>query len=99
MELTINVDEIRDLEIKSSTGITYHLVESSTLQSLKERIEELLAHSRKTLYTQSELMELKEVGQKTIKRWVAMGLSEIHDGNRIYYDVEELEALLKSNKK
>lgn len=98
MELTINVAEITDLVIQDSDGKRYLIIEEGAAYDVLEQVKDATAERTKTLLTQRELMKERRVSRNTIKKWVAMGLSEIPDGNRIYYDTEELDALLKAQK-
>lgn len=93
MEITINVEELSDLIIKSSDGTVYRIVKDEPVAEPKPQ-----PAVTKRFVNQTELRILYKCGHKRIKSWVAQGLSEIPDGKTVLYDLEELEEILRSKK-
>lgn len=98
MNITINIEDLSNLTVRSSNGSVYRLVKESVLDDVERRLEELASQSTERLVTQTELLKIKRVGYTRLKKWVAQGLSEIPDGNKVLYDLDELDELLKNKK-
>lgn len=98
MELTINVQDLSNIVIKSETGESYRLVRETDLQNYIDTLEDLTAKTNRRIISQKDLLELLGIGHTRLKKWVAQGLSEIHDGNRVYYDLSEVYKFMDNKK-
>ena len=61
------------------------------LATLSQRVSQLEA-------SQHEVMETFGIGHRTLKTWVANGLPEIWLGNRVYYDRNDLQHYMETQK-
>lgn len=80
-------------EVVEKLNLIDYLLEEN--EQLKQRIESLEKRRIKNLYNKTEIREIYKRGNKTIERWVAMGVKEIPDGKEILYDIREIEEVLK----
>lgn len=74
------------------------IVKEDDVKHMIDQFYDAKVKAEKKLVNQGELRKIKKCGNATIKRWVSEGLTEIHDGKRVLYDLDELEELLKSKK-
>lgn len=98
MELKINVQDLSNIVIKSQNGELYRLVREDDLKDYVSELEKMTKKVNQRIISQKELLKLFEIGHTRLKDWVAQGLSEIHDGNRVYYDLSEVYRFLESKK-
>lgn len=98
MELTISVQDLSRLVIKSNDGEVYRIVKEEDCTKFIKQMEDLTDKSRRRIVTQTELMKLLGVGHSRIKKWTTEGLGEIQDGNRVYYDLEEVYRFMNNKK-
>lgn len=98
MELKINVQDLSNIVIRSATGESYRLVREEDLENYSKQINELIDKSNQRFVSQKDLLQLFGIGHTRLKTWVAEGLSEIHDGNRVYYDLQEVNNFLEDKK-
>ncbi|MBF0942272.1 helix-turn-helix domain-containing protein [Abiotrophia sp.] len=68
------------------------------LATLSQRVSQLEASQHKAYLTQHEVMETFGIGHRTLKTWVANGLPEIWLGNRVYYDRNDLQHYMETQK-
>lgn len=101
MTLTISLGDYPDLLLRTTDGETLRLIKDSELKRVSEVVEEMeerLQHLQCRIVTQRELKRRYKVGNQTINDWVTSGLHEIREGNRVYYDLDEVDEIRRRKK-
>lgn len=68
------------------------------VSELEQRLASLENSHRRTYLRQKEVRERFGIGHTTLKGWVNRGLREIWIDNRVYYDINDIEAYLEQHK-
>lgn len=88
------------MEEKLDYRLTYL---TETIEDMKRemvRIRMILSNSRKTHYSNQEMIDLLEISSATLKKWrdqKLIGYSAV--GNTYYYTDEDIESFFRNNRK
>ena len=88
------------MEEKLDYRLTYLTETSEDMKREMVRIRMILSNSRKTHYSNQEVIDLLEISSATLKKWrdqKLIGYSAV--GNTYYYTDEDIESFFRNNHK
>lgn len=88
------------MEEKLDYRLTYLTETIEDMQREMVRIRMILSNSRKTHYSNQEVIDLLEISSATLKKWrdqKLIGYSAV--GNTYYYTDEDIESFFRNNHK